>query len=48
LRCIRLHDVYAPATLASPGRGSAHNFGCLEFFDLQPAGVREPLDESGM
>ena len=45
LRCIRLYDVDAPTTLASPDRGSAHNLCRLEFLYPQPAGVREPVDE---
>jgi hypothetical protein len=48
LRCIRLYDVDAPTTLAPPDRGGAHNFCRLEFLDLQPAGVWEHMDESGL
>ncbi len=34
LRCVRLYDVAAPTTLASPNRGGAHNLCRLEFLDL--------------
>ena len=48
LRYIRLYDVNAPSTLASPDRGGAHNYCHLEFLDLQPAGVWGHVDERGM
>jgi hypothetical protein len=48
LHCIRLYDVDAPSTLASPDCGGAHNSGRLEFLDLQSSGVWDHVDERGM
>jgi hypothetical protein len=45
LRGIRLFDVDAASTLASPNRGSSYNSCYLEFLDLQPACVWEYVDE---
>ena len=45
LRRIRLLDVDTASTLAPPNRRSAHNYRHMEFFDFQPAGVWEHMDE---